>query len=75
MKKTIAAVTAGLLLVAGQAVAAGQTSAAPRIADRVGAQSGESSEFAGIPLVGILAGIGVLAAVIVVASDDDSESD
>lgn len=76
MKKTLAAVTAGLLLVAGQAVAAGQSSAAPRLADRVGAQSGESSEFAGIPLIGILAAAGVIAAgVAIISSDDDSDSD
>ncbi|SFS51444.1 hypothetical protein [Brevundimonas viscosa] len=74
MKKTIAAVTAGLLLVSGQALAAGQSSTA-RVGDRVGPQAGESSEFAGIPLIGILAAAGVIAAVVAVASDDDSESD
>lgn len=74
MKKTIAAVAAGLLLVSGQALAAGQSSAA-RVGDRVGPQAGESSEFAGIPLIGILAAAGVLAAVVAVASSDDSESD
>lgn len=74
MKKTIAAVAAGLLLVAGQAVAAGQTST-PRVGDRLGATAETSSEFGGIPLVALLAGVGVLAAVIVVVSDDDSESD
>ena len=74
MKKTIAAVTAGLLLVSGQALAAGQSSAV-RVGDRVGPQAGESSEFAGIPLIGLIAAAGVLAAVIVVASNDDSESD
>src|SRR3989344_3735325 len=74
MKKTIAAVTAGLLLVSGQALAAGQSSVS-RVGDRVGPQAGESSEFAGIPLIGILAAAGVLAAVVAVASADDSESD
>jgi hypothetical protein len=74
MKKTIAAMTAGLLLVSGQALAAGQTSSV-RVGDRVGPQAGESSEFAGVPLVGLLAAAGVIAAVVVVASDDDSESD
>lgn len=74
MKKTIAAVTAGLLLVSGQALAAGQSSVS-RVGDRVGPQAGESSEFAGIPLIGILAAAGVLAAVVAVASNDDSESD
>lgn len=75
MKKTLAAVTAGLLLVSGQALAAGQTSAATRVADRVGARSGESSEFAGIPLIGIIAAAGVIAAGVVIASGDDSDSD
>ena len=75
MKKTIAAVTAGLLLVAGQAAAANQASATARVGDRVGAASSDSSEFAGIPLIVMLAGAGVLAATIAVISDDDSESD
>lgn len=74
MKKTIAAAAAGLLLVAGQAAAAGQTSTV-RVGDRIGAQAGDSSEFAGIPLVGIIAAAGVIAAAVAVASDDDSESD
>ena len=44
MKKTIAAVAAGLLLVAGQAVA--QTSGfTVRVGDRVGAEAGESSYY------------------------------
>ena len=75
MKKAIAAVTAGLLLVSGQALAAGQASSVSRVNDRVGAASEESSEFAGIPLIGILAGAGIIAAIVVIASDDDSESD
>lgn len=74
MKKTIAAAVAGLLLVAGQAVAAGQAST-PRVGDRLGATAGTSSEFAGIPVVALIAGLGILAATIVVVSDDDSESD
>ena len=74
MKKTLAAVTAGLALVAGQAVAAGQA-ATPRVGDRLGAAVGESSDFRGVPVIGILAAAGVLAAAIVVFSDDDSESD
>lgn len=74
MRKTIAAVTAGLLLVAGQAAAA-NTSAVARVGDRVGARVGASSEFSGIPLPVILIGTAVLVGVVVVASDDDSESD
>ena len=49
MRKTIAAVTAGLLLVAGQAAAA-NTSAVTRVGDRVGASSDAGSEFAGVPV-------------------------
>lgn len=75
MRKTIAAVTAGLLLVAGQAAAAGSNSAVTRVGDRVGAASGESSEFAGIPLPVLLIGAAVIIATVVVATDDDSESD
>ncbi|GAA0645494.1 hypothetical protein [Brevundimonas lenta] len=74
MRKTIAAVTAGLLLVAGQAAAANNTAAA-RVGDRVGARADASSEFSGIPLPVVLIGAAVLIAVIVVATDDDSESD
>ena len=75
MRKTIAAVTAGLLLVAGQAAAAGSNNAAVRVGDRVGAASAESSEFAGIPMPVVLIGAAVLVAVVVVATDDDSKSD
>lgn len=75
MKKAIAAVTAGLLLVAGQAVAANQGSAVTRVGDRVGATAEDSSEFAGIPLPVLLIGTAVIVAVVVVATDDDSESD
>lgn len=74
MRKTIAAVTAGLLLVAGQAAAA-NTSATARVGDRVGATTEASSEFAGIPLPVLLIGAAVIVATIVVATDDDSESD
>lgn len=74
MRKTIAAVTAGLLLVAGQAAAA-NTSATARVGDRVGARADASSEFAGIPLPVLLIGTAVIISVVVVASDDDSESD
>ena len=74
MKKTIAAVTAGLLLIAGQAAAANNTASA-RVGDRVGASAAESSEFAGVPLPVLLIGAAVLIGVVVVATDDDSESD
>jgi len=74
MKKTIAAITAGLLLVAGQAVAQ-NNSATVRVGDRVGAAAGESNEFAGVPIAVLLIGGAVLVGLVVVATDDDSESD
>ena len=75
MKKTIAAVLAGSLLVAGQALASTQSVA--RVGDRVGPQAGASSEFAGgVPDALIFASVTV-AAFLIVANlhDDDSESD
>lgn len=74
MKKTVAAIAAGLLLVAGQAVAQNNTAGA-RVGDRVGAATAESSEFAGVPVFVLLIGAAVLVATIVVATDDASESD
>jgi hypothetical protein len=74
MRKTIAAVTAGLLLVAGQAAAA-NNSAVARVGDRVGARADASAEFAGIPVFVLLIGAAVLTAVVVVANDDATESD
>jgi hypothetical protein len=74
MKKTLAAATAGLLLIAGQAAATANEATA-RVGDRVGARAESSSEFAGIPLIGLLAIAGVIAAAVVVVSDDASESD
>lgn len=73
MRKTIAAVTAGLLLVAGQAAAA-NNSAVTRVGDRVGARADASSEFAGVPIFVLLIGAAVLITTVVVASDDASES-
>jgi hypothetical protein len=73
MKKTLAAVTAGCLLIAGQAAATGQSFA--RVGDRVGARADASSEFRGIPVIPLIAIAGVLAATIVVISGDDSDSD
>jgi len=74
MKKTIAAISAGLLLVAGQAVAQ-NNSATVRVGDRVGAEAGDTSEFAGVPIAVLLIGGAVLVGLVVVATDDDSESD
>ena len=75
MRKTIAAVTAGLLLIAGQAVAADSINSAARVGDRVGASADASEEFSGIPLPVLLIGTAVLVTTVVVATDDDSESD
>ncbi len=75
MRKTIAAVTAGLLLVAGQAAAANDA-AVSRVGDRLGARVGsESSEFAGVPIFVLLIGAAVLITTVIVATDDSSESD
>ena len=74
MRKTIVAITAGLLLVAGQAAAANNSSVT-RVGDRIGADAEASSEFAGVPLPVLLIGAAVVVATVVVASDDDSESD
>ncbi len=73
MRKTIAAVTVGLLLVAGQAAATGN-SAVARVGDRVGARADASSEFSGIPLPVFVIGSLVLISTIVVATDDDAKS-
>lgn len=74
MKKTLAAITAGVMLVAGQAAAA-NGSATVRIADRVGAAAETSSEFAGVPLVPLIAIAGIVVLAVADATDDDSESD
>ena len=74
MKKTIAAVTAGLLLIAGQAAAANNVSTV-RVGDRIGASADDSSEFVGVPLAVLFVGAAIIVAAVVVASDDDSESD
>lgn len=73
MKKTVAAITAGLLLVAGQAVAQNNSSTV-RVGDRVGAQAGESSEFAGIPLPILIVG-GIVGILVLKEVFDDSDSD
>lgn len=76
MKKTIAAVVAGTLLAATQALAAGE--AAPRVADRIGAPVGAADEMAGAPTAGLIfaaVAIGAFAIVISHDDDDDSESD
>lgn len=74
MRKSVAAVAVGMLLVAGQAAASGAASSA-RVGDRIGARSDASSEFAAIPLpILFIGGILVIGAITVVANDDDAES-
>jgi hypothetical protein len=73
MKKTIAAVAAGILLVAGQA-AAQNYSATVRVGDRIGATAAESSEFQGVPLPILILG-GIVAIAGIVAIIDDTTSD
>lgn len=72
MRKTIAAASVGLLLIAGQAVAANNNSAVTRVGDRVGASADAANEFRGVPLPVILIGTAVLIGVITVFSDDDA---
>jgi hypothetical protein len=74
MRKTIAAVSVGLLLVAGQAAAAGSNSAVTRVGDRVGASSSSSNGFEDVPIAVLLIGGVVATTAIVVALDDDSDS-
>jgi len=74
MKKTLAAITAGVMLVAGQAAAA-NGSATLRVADRVGAPAEASNEFAGVPMVPLLAVAAIIALGVIDAADDDSDSD
>lgn len=70
MRKAIAAITVGVLLVAGQAAAAASNSAVARVGDRVGAQAGEADELLGVPISVLLIGGAVLIATISVISDE-----
>lgn len=56
MRKTIAAVTVGLLLVAGQAAAANEFATA-RVGDRVGARADAASGFQGEEGAGLFGGV------------------
>ena len=74
MMKTIAAVAAGVALVATQAMATTQSVA--KVGDRIGAPAGSSSELAGVPAGVLFAGITIASfAIFIAAADDDSESD
>jgi hypothetical protein len=72
MLKTIAATVVGLLLVAGQAAAAGSSNVSARVGDRIGARGESSSEFLGVPIAVLLIGGAVLATAIVVVTDDST---
>jgi hypothetical protein len=75
MTKTLAAVAAGLALVGSQAAAA--NTAAPRVQDRVGETGAASTAPAGAQLAGLPFAILFVAGftALVVATEDDSESD
>lgn len=74
MRKAIAAVAAGLLLVAGQAVAAGSNSAVTRVGDRIGAKAGQSEQLLGVPIaVLIIGGVVIITTIAVVADNGDSD--
>jgi hypothetical protein len=76
MKKTLAAIATGAMLIAGQALASNQASAAPSVVDRVGASVGSSDEFGGGVSPGLIfIAVTVLAFAAITAADDDSESD
>ena len=77
MKRAIAAAVAGVALLGGQALA--QSTGPARVADRVGAPSGDSSEFAGGVPAGLIFAAATVLSFYVVSQinddDDDSESD
>ena len=74
MRKAVAAVTVGLLLVAGQAAATGSNSAVARVGDRVGGRTGDAEQFLGVPIGVLLIGGAVLIATASVIADN-GESD
>jgi len=82
MRKAVAATTVGLLLVAGQAAAAGSNIAATRVGDRLGARTtaalqseeGLGAMFGGIPAgVVIIGGVVLIAGISVLADSGDSD--
>jgi len=70
MRKIIAAVTVGVLLVAGQAAAAASNSAVSRVGDRVGARQGDAEQLLGVPIAVVIIGGAVLIATVAVVTDD-----
>lgn len=73
MRKTLTAITAGLLLVAGQAAATANVQASARVGDRVGARAAASDDLQGTAIIPLIAIVAVI--LTVVALNDDSESD
>lgn len=73
MKKTIVAAAIGLSLLGGQAIAQGAATA--RVADRIGAPAGESSELMGAPAPLIFVAAAVAGILLIQEIADDSESD
>ena len=74
MKKTIVAAAIGLSLLGGQAIAQGAATA--RVADRLGAPAGDSSELVGAP-AGLIFAAATVAGFLILSevADDDSDSD
>ena len=69
MRKTIAAVSVGLLLVAGQAAAAGSNAVSARVGDRVGASS-DGENFAIGPIIPVIIFIASAVALGSIVSDE-----
>lgn len=78
MRKAVAAITVGVLLVAGQAAAAGSNGAIARVGDRLGARTTaavqeETPLFFGMPIsVMIIGGAVIIAGATVLADSGDS---
>lgn len=70
MRKAVAAVAVGLLLVAGQAAAAGSNSAVARVGDRVGGRTGDAEQFMSIPISVLLIGGAVIVTAASIVADD-----
>lgn len=75
MRRITAAVVAGLGMVAGQAGAAEHYKVEVGVEDRLGEVSAGTKDFAGTPLPVLLVGTAVAVAAILIASDDEGESD
>lgn len=75
MRKVIAAAAAGMILIAGQAVAAGGSDASLRVGDRVGAQAGETDSLEGMPMSLMMIGGTIALFFLIESTFDDSLSD